>query len=219
MWEEGREFEDVQVVGIDLLHACMVNCVTEVASYLAVHEFEINPLKGDLQETPLTRLHILHRKLSSKFWTCTCISYNQLCNKMWYTQYEIIKRFSGLRKPQCKLLHLVDTATSTITLGTLCLQWSVVMVASCWMLLMAYYLMLHWLMPSVTSQFGIFLITWYFSRSRSQTCFDNFLSLCCCLFRNLYWYHINAHLCNTHTVPGLMLCCLAAARSMLSLTQ
>lgn len=67
------EFEDVQVVGIDVLHACMINWAIDVASYLAVHEFEINPLEGDLQETPLTRLHILHGELSSQFWTYTRI--------------------------------------------------------------------------------------------------------------------------------------------------
>lgn len=46
-------------------HACMVNWAIDVASYLAVHEFEINPLEGDLQETALTRFHILHRELST----------------------------------------------------------------------------------------------------------------------------------------------------------
>lgn len=61
----------MQVVGTDILQACMVHWAIDVASYLAVHEFEINPLEGDLQETPLTRLHILHRELSSQFWTYT----------------------------------------------------------------------------------------------------------------------------------------------------
>lgn len=57
------------LMGIDLLHACMVVWAVDMASYLAVHKFEINPLESDLQETPLTRLHVLHRKLSSQFWT------------------------------------------------------------------------------------------------------------------------------------------------------
>lgn len=112
--EEGREFEDMQVVGIDFLHACMVNWANDMASYLAVHEFEINPLKGDLQETPLTRLHILNRELSSQFWTCTRIQ-NQKVDVLFIleTQQTLRKRVLWSDETKCnqKALHLVDIAT------------------------------------------------------------------------------------------------------------
>lgn len=86
-----------------LLHACMVNWAIDVASYLAVHEFEINPLEGDLQETPLARLHILHRELSSQFWTYTCIQTagNQLKLRFcscWRLNKRFEKVFAGLMR-------------------------------------------------------------------------------------------------------------------------
>ena len=39
------------------------------ASYLAVHEFEVDAFQGDLQQSSLARLHVLHRELSTQLWT------------------------------------------------------------------------------------------------------------------------------------------------------
>lgn len=110
--------EHVQVVGMDFLHACMINwAFGDVASYLAVHELEINPLKGDLQETPLTRLHILHRELSSQFWTYTH-TYNQKAKSggsdaLFMLETQQTQRFSNLMRPKYNqnVLYLADIAT------------------------------------------------------------------------------------------------------------
>ena len=39
------------------------------ASYLAVHEFEVDALQSDLQQTSFACLHVLHRELTAQFWT------------------------------------------------------------------------------------------------------------------------------------------------------
>lgn len=41
------------------------------ASYLAVHEFQVDSFQRDLQQAALPGLHVLHRELSAQLRTCT----------------------------------------------------------------------------------------------------------------------------------------------------
>lgn len=40
-----------------------------LASYLAVHEFEVDSFQRDLQQSSFTSFHILDRELSAQLWT------------------------------------------------------------------------------------------------------------------------------------------------------
>lgn len=50
-----------------------VSCVEAAASYLAVHEFQVDSFQRDLQQAAFPALHVLHRELPAQLWTCSKI--------------------------------------------------------------------------------------------------------------------------------------------------
>lgn len=58
-----------------IFHACLWDGgsvrAQAAASYLAVHEFQVDSFQRDLQQAALPGLHVLHRELSAQLRACT----------------------------------------------------------------------------------------------------------------------------------------------------
>lgn len=46
-------------------------CIEAAASYLAVHEFQVDSFQCDLQQAAFPGLHVLHREFPAQLRTCT----------------------------------------------------------------------------------------------------------------------------------------------------
>lgn len=165
-------------------------------SYLAVHKFEVYSLKSDLKQTSLTRFHVLHWELSSQLRTCTRPSATALHSFIINTHCQVRKRSSL----ECVLDDTCHQHPQTHMFLQIYLNWVTAKVS----------LGLH--QKSLSHNSPAAALT----RSSQKTHVTDRSMAGLISFRTTSG--VNAER-KVKDQPGLMLCCRAAALSILSLTQ